>query len=454
MPGLRKITSEDTRYHVGILTHESVKVPFEQTIVDLLSQLFVTSSAYLLTSILVEDLNPLTHTGPIAKTAEQQDKAQSIVMINKTRYRKICVAGTKQFQQQEADVLFVQCHGFGDKDHLSGLDFRCAGRGKNPYQFTAVWAKPRRIHPGLDDTESPSLHSVIGGCRLVVMLCCCGPYILEEFLEDVCQQAIEMQEPPAFPPFPDLLISNQDAINEWSVEIYMALFMNIFESYRGQNLDLIYDDTRNTIIKIMQIVKLFDDNHVAFWLFLEHIGIITYITDEKIRQELPFPEVLQPAFLRPKGPQPPFFRVQGRLVPYTTESSAFPWEILEDFQSIRLVCSGDSPGEGVVDHESEAKIKIITCKNVTDFNFSDDKSDKVYSYLRHYEEISRDRPESPNSRDRSQSPIPRDGSPSHSNSDDSSDDEVPVNRTDYDSGYSTAASSRRNSSSVHTPPTP
>jgi hypothetical protein len=308
MSGLRKITSQDTRYHVAILTHESVKVPFEQTLVDMLTQLFVTSSAYLQTSILVEDLNPLTHTGPTAKTAQQQDKAQSIVLVNAPRYRKICVPSTEQFQRQAADVLFVQCHGFGDEENLAGLDFRCGGREKTTHIFTAVWAKPRRVHSAAGKSDSPSLHSVISGCRLVVMLSCCGPNILEEFLEDVCEQASKMEQPPEFPPFPDLLISYQEEINEWSVEIYMALFMNIFESYRGKDLDLIYNDTRDTIIRIMQIVKLFDDNHVAFWLFLEHIGIITYITDEKIRQELPFPKVLKPAFLRPKGPQPPFFR--------------------------------------------------------------------------------------------------------------------------------------------------
>ena len=84
----------------------------------------------------------------------------------------------------------------------------------------------------------------------------------------------------------------------YTVEIYMALLINILDSqmnfsvsggvrkdYNGtptpREEGVVYDNVRAAIIRIFEIVKLFQNDHAGFWSFLQHVGCITDNTDEK-----------------------------------------------------------------------------------------------------------------------------------------------------------------------------
>ena len=368
--------SQETRYHLAILSHESVTIPFEETIVGLLTQFCRTRCASLHTSILVEGMpatladttettpkRPAT-AGKRPRTPPQAPQPQPLVLVDYKNYRKELVPTTAHFQGQSADVLIALCHGFGPGDGgtLAGLIFQCTYRNPTDSTDIAVFARPPQ------QMQNPvTLHKVLGGCKLALLLCCRGTDILNQY--KTSSTGI----------IPDLLYCDTTTIDTWSVEIYMVLLINILES-DAHDLDHFYEDTKGAIRRIMQIVKLFDDDHVGFWGYLQHVGCVTDVADEKDRQELEFP----PDLIMDHNPPPTFFRVFGRVCAYNMNH--FPRNLLEDFRTITLV--------------EKRGARRTTFREVPDITFTRTPFDKKDRYLRRYQQLTRYRtpPETPVSR--------------------------------------------------------
>ena len=388
-------STHETDYHVAILSHESLTIPFEETIVGLLTQFCRSLSASLHTSILVEGMHaPQSETTdtppdnpqliPGSKRPRQPSESpqppqpQPLVLVDYTRdynhYLKELVPTTAHFERQSADVLIALCHGFGPEDGSSeaGLAFQCTHRPPAGGADIAVFAR-RQTH-----TQNVTLHSVIQGCKLAMLLCCRGTDILAQYTH-------ELQGSGAHKPlhFPDLLVCDTTTVETWSVEIYMVLLMNILNA-SDIDLDSFHDDTKAAIHRIMQIVRLFGDDHVSFWAFLQHVGCVTDVADEQDRQELDYPPSLSKVAeanggLDDSGNRLMFFRVYGRVCPYSM--GHFPHTLLEDFKTITLVECGRS-----------RQPQYTTCHNVPDITFTAQEPSRTDRYLRRYQRLTAPRP--------------------------------------------------------------
>jgi hypothetical protein len=337
-----------SEFQVAILTHESTEIPFEQTTADLLTQFFVSVGARLHTSILVEGLEAV-----VGEKRGQQGKR--LPLVDHGGYKKECVGSTAQFQGQEAEVVIALCHGasgFRSAGKPSALHFRCDGRSSN-FEETDVFANHYARKP-----DAVTLHSVIGRCKLAILLTCCG----DQLVTDYVMGARSGQD------FPDLLVCQAACINTITVEIYMVLIMNILDSniFFKPKDNAVYEEVFIAIKMIFQIVKLFRDDHYSFWLFLKHVGCITDNTDEKNRQELEYPRRLK---------DKSYFRVYGRACVYETQP--FQSKILQDFQNMRLIRAPE---------EKRDRPDYVSHLSVPDLTFQYDQLGKINCFLKRYHE--------------------------------------------------------------------
>jgi hypothetical protein len=328
-----------SEFQVVILTHESTEIPFEQTTADLLTQFFVGVGARLHTSILVEGLEAV-----VGEKRGQQGKR--LTLVDHGGYKKECVGSTAQFQGQEAEVVIALCHGaagFKRSGKPSALHFRCDGRSTN-FEETDVFANQY-----VDVPDAVTLHSVIGRCKLAILLTCYGDQLVTDYvMGDRSGQD-----------FPDLLVCQASGINTITVEIYMVLIINILDSniFFKPKDNAVYEEVFMAIKMIFQIVRLFRDDHYSFWLFLKHVVCITDNTDEKNRQELSYPRRLK---------DKSYFRVHGRACVYETQP--FQSTILKDFQNMRLILSRSTTREPE---------EYVSHLNVPDLTFQYDQYNKI-----------------------------------------------------------------------------
>lgn len=398
--------TEASKYHVSILTHESTHIPFEETTTNLLTQFFVANMVRLHTSILVEGMHVLSSSKRRLDNEPAPERG-SLVLVDyenlpgekgynekiptTAHYLKEDVASTAQFQGRghSAQVIITLNHGWvwhpdpknpESSTALAGLCFRCEGRGQVSGPATIVYAKE---YPG--KPASVTLHKIIEGCKLAILLCCNGPEVLEHYL-----QHVEALQPGRLSlEFPEILISHSETINTYSCEIYMVLLINIVESILD-DADSLYKHMRHAIIRIMQILKLFGNDYVGFWLFLEHTGCVTDTADEKSRQELAYPPAHGNTFS---------FRVYGRVTPYGYRG--FPERLLEDFKNIRLVCPVPSQDTAHGDGK-ELRALHITYENVPDITFQENDNRKIDNFLQKYKLMTQ-HPETPSSNDEASS---------------------------------------------------
>lgn len=346
-------------WQVAILTHESTEIPFEETIANLLTQFFVSLGVRLHTSILVEGLESLVG----QKRGQTGDR---LTVVDHRGYKKECVASTTQFLRQDSEVVIALCHGM--RSSAMGparLCFSCNGR-LDTTSKNMVYAKKNEIQPG-----TVTLHSVIGDCKLAILLVCQGAELLQTYIQAYGDQ-----------PHPDILIcSGGPVIGFIAVEIYMVLLVNILDSQidvRGSDNfidkqshipllpNVVYTNVRAAIEKIFQIVKLFKDDHTGFWRYLQHVGCVTDNADEKDRQELPYPR----ARLGPKSR----FRVYGRTCTYDMAVNVL--RIFQDFKNIQLIYhDAGKKGPTTMDYRS-----------VSDIQWPAGQDDKIDRFLKRYKQ--------------------------------------------------------------------
>ncbi len=314
------------------------------------------------TSILVDDLESVVGD-------KRGQRGKRITLVNYDGYLKVCVEIAEQFKGQAAEVVIALCHGSERQGPLpAALCFRCHNKAGASFK-DSVYAKgiaDERSYKG----QAVKLHSVIRNSKLAIMLNCAGDQLLQDYVSTARKGDTH----------PDLLIYNGRTISMYTVEIYMVLLVNILDSqmnFSGVQDDynetptpraagVVYNRVRAAIIMIFEIVKTFQNDHIGFWSFLQHVGCVTDNADEKDRQELPYPSV--------RLGDEPRFRVYGRVCAYKTRY--MPDEALLNFKCIQLVCHV----KGVVEPT------VIDCTTVDDIKPKTSQNDKIYRFLKRYQQ--------------------------------------------------------------------
>lgn len=331
----------ERRFGLTIFTHEAANFPFEQTIVELLTQFCVGVGAPLQTYILTEDLGRFGHDG---------SDGNELTLVHEDHYKKVDVEKTKMFAGKRSEVVFMSCHGFGrgtEPATPAGLTFRCHHNNMNQHEGAkqTVWARD----PGgdYDPKDKVTLHELVQNCRLAVVLGCHGDALIEDYLQARGRKDL----------FPDMLICNGDVWGA-SMQIFMILLIHILDS--EMNVagppadDAVYLAFRNAITKIFQIVKVFALDHLGFWTFLETIGCVTENYAEKYKQQMTYPSERLGAT--------PRFRIYGSV--FTYEFGNCEYVVAQDLQKLELVTFSGEAEPLRQNYKSVPSIRISDDTNI------------------------------------------------------------------------------------------
>ena len=333
---------------VCIIAHEGGELPLVETLVDMLTQLFLCLNTSLETDILVDN---------VAYFDEKANKYhEQLKLVDQPNYKKIQVDRTEFIKNIDAELIIMLAHGESPStstDTPASLRFGCplsdAGRGHSGLR---VWANETTLVRKDDHTM---LHDVIRNSKIVIMLACAGDEILQDYLKYLSNLPSKLLKHDRYPDYPDIVIF-EDEVAIVTVDIFTILFMNLLDSQidtlPANNL---HKDVKTVILRIMQIVQLYGDDHDAFWSFLMQVGCITLEAQEKRNQQLRFP------VRRPRD----CFRVYGRVYPYSLGTC--PRVILTEFKRLKLITRGEN-----------GDLQYTTSANVDPIQLTDDSSGITY----------------------------------------------------------------------------
>ena len=289
----------DRAFPVTILTHEGGgPPPHEQTLSQLLTDFFTSAGVGVHTMVFAGDLE------------NSQDKRKgphahlTLVDVQPQRY---CAALSFHCPQNEVD-----------KRKMTGAVF--------------TWPSHSEVH-------KVSLHQIVRRCKLAIVLACSGDQVIEDYLKAT---RFEHEQ------FPDMLVCNAPEMSSATTEILSALLLNIVDSdlamqprvagvAQPREAGEVYRAVRAAIVRIFQIVKLFDADHDGFWRFLKQVGCINDLTLLKQQQQLGYPRRLD-------DDGHSRFRIPVSVNTYRDDNLIgdkvhnIPQHVLEQFRALQLVC--------------------------------------------------------------------------------------------------------------------
>ena len=332
-------------FPVTILTHEGGgPPPHEQTLSQLLTDLFTSAGVGVHTLVLAGDL---------AKYCLDAN----LILVDSELHKKECVQNAWYMQNQTTEVMFLQCHGIERSEKCNAaLCFRC---GKNEADTPINKGQQALLaFPMQGQEKAISLHNVVKTCKLAIVLACSGDQVIEDYL-----QAVGSAE------FPDMLVCNAQLMSSATTEILTAMLMNIVDSdlaYTRQAGD-VYQTVRAAIVRIFQIVKLFGTDHDGFWGFLKQAGYVNYLSELKQRQQLGYPRRYT------WEGDDPRYRIYVSNNTYRKKNMIdktlyeLPQHVFEQFRALQLVCKRHEP-------ELEQPLKRQKSERVDDFAYRIDWS--------------------------------------------------------------------------------
>lgn len=338
--------SNDTEksFDVTIFTHESANIPFEQTVVELLTHFFVGIEAPLQTYILADNL---------AKFTPQMTSLDNyLTLVDEDKYKKVCVSSTKQFVCKKSQVIFISCHGFNDRP--TGLSFHCDHNTTiKATDDQIVWAN------SWGRKTAPVLYDIIKDCKLAIVLACCS----DKFIVDYKTYYSYFQNDL---PFPDILVCNSPKLHSSTVEIFTVLLLNIMDSEITNippRQHVVYHTARTAITRIFEIIRLFSqpDDPAGFWDFLQSVGCITNNIEAKDIEQLRYPSERLG-----DGTSYPRYRIAGSSYAWLLEDH--PTEIFSEFQALQL------------SYKDDKFIRVEDWNEVSDIQLESDPSIDFFLY--------------------------------------------------------------------------
>lgn len=313
--------------HVAIIGYESVANPFLQTSIDMLTQYLRERGMRLATFIWVHNV--------AEKSEYKENHVDSLTLTNYEGYLKKIISNTDQLKGLSTDLMIIRCHGAPrSHGHYAKLAFTDNNAHSTPYQGEY------EVH-SRQESSNISLKELTSETKLVLLFCCFGNQIMTDYLSETHTK-----------PRPYILVSNQDKLLAASADIIQLVLLNILECNEKNEkkyYSKFWTEFLEAIRKIFEVVKLFGDDHAAFWKYLQHINVITLQEQRSLRHELP----------SRKPEEPPVFQLYGRCFVYFIEENTVQ-NTFRDFKSLLLVVP-DGPPESP---DTAADIVLSTDENV------------------------------------------------------------------------------------------
>jgi hypothetical protein len=193
--------------------------------------------------------------------------------IVKKRYVKRMFPSTIYLKGITCDVMMLCCHGipkFKDKDGIHHPHALCFNEGNsvNPFgdrrEFapptSQVWSCSSYTEEGLTYTKREggiTLSDVVCGSRLVLLLCCCGLPIYQEYCAEMGQKV-----------GPDFVYLEMDhAVHDISINIFLAMLITALEAARDRDgpCDEVF---KRCICQVLLWVQENGGDEVNFWEYL------------------------------------------------------------------------------------------------------------------------------------------------------------------------------------------
>lgn len=342
-------------FPVTILTHEGGgPPPHEQTLSQLLTDLFTSAGVGVHTLVLAGDL---------AKSVDRRSGLNALLtLVDSELHKKECVptTGYMKMKKQTTEVMFLQCHGITRREPCkAALCFRCEQNEVDTSRHKSTQAL--FACPTQEQAQNPwvvSLHSVVQGCKLAILLACAGDQVIEDYLKSVGSAE-----------FPDMLVCNAPLMSSATTEILTAMLVNIVDSDLAHTRQAgdVYQTVRAAIVRIFQIVKLFGTDHDGFWGFLKQAGYVNYLSELKQRQQLGYPRRYT------WEGDDPRYRIYVSNNTYREKNMInqtlyeLPQHVFEQFRALQLVCKRHEP-------ELEQPLKRQKSERVDDFAYRIDCS--------------------------------------------------------------------------------
>ena len=264
------------------------------------------------------------------------------------RYVKKMIPRTMCLKNITCDVMMLFCHGipkFVDNDgvhHPHALcfneDYSVNRDGERRYyvpRSSQIWScseyKDEKV-TYKKRVGGVTLSEVVWGSRLVVLLCCCGGPIMQEYRAEMVGKGR-----------PDFVYFAMDhSVHDISINIFLALLITALEraTERGCDWDEFF---RRCVCQVLRWVFVYgtgdDDNADTFWTFLEDMDCIEMRGENRER-----------------------FRIKGCINNYGLEMNPGLTEdgkkkpddkqiVLQELQSVTLLLWDG--GERVVDHTTD-----------------------------------------------------------------------------------------------------
>jgi hypothetical protein len=193
---------------------------------------------------------------------------------------------------------------FRERGHVSAVSGRPKTLGATPVS-SIIWSCSS-YNDGVNEYTKPddgvTLSSVVGQSRLVVLLCCCGRNIIEEY-------SSEMRDGNK----PDLVVFNMDSdIHDITANIFLVLLISTLEPKKVPPSPW-HEFFKRGVCHVLVWIKHYGSSADEFWKFLE--------TNHYIRM---------------RGSRTPSYRIKGNINNYTLENDEKHLVWLE-FQSLTLL---------------------------------------------------------------------------------------------------------------------
>jgi hypothetical protein len=264
-----------------------------------------------------------------------------VLSLSRTPYTKTIVNSTAMLKSVDVDLMIVIGHGKSRKEVTtpSAVTFAADDATFLPSNML-LWASRYLVEINEDGSrdELPgtitTLADVTARSKLVIVLCCRGDQILEDFLSD---------GPTAFT---DMLLCNRKDMGNQSFCIFFVLLVNFIDSdvpnrplsefqttFKRRHLT-IDEVVKRNIRRIFQIVRQFGSTSESFWDFLQKSGCVSSLGTVKANQGLPNIRIGQCFFYRVFGIPWDFplqFGSEGKVEDKKQT-------ILDDFKALKLVC--------------------------------------------------------------------------------------------------------------------